>query len=334
MKRHVDHLHVKRLQVKRSQVKRNTDPTAWAALGAVLAGIGILALKYAAYLLTDSVALYSDALESIVNVVAAGLLLFVVRAAARPADLKHPFGHSKLEYLSAAIEGMLIVVAAWSIISYAAERLFVASAPQALGAGVLLIALASLANAGVAWHLVRTGRQYHSPALIADGKHLYSDVVSSLGVLVGVTLAWWTGWWWLDPLLAIIVALNIVRMGWQLLRDALGGLLDESLSEAEVSALRNAIQAVMTEAISEALEVHDLRTRRAGRVTFVNFHLIVPGSMPVARAHALCDQLEQAIIRTLGDTLVTIHVEPEYKAKHPTAYATTDSPAVMRWGQT
>ena len=257
MKRHTDQL----------QVKRNADPTRRAALWAVLAGVGILMLKYSAYLLTDSVALYSDALESIVNVVAAGLLLFVVRAAARPADLKHPFGHSKLEYLSAAIEGMLIVVAAWSIMHYAAERLFVASAPQALGAGVLLIVLASLANAGVAWYLVRTGRQYHSPALVADGKHLYSDVVSSLGVLVGVTLAWWSGWWWLDPLLAMIVALNIVRMGWQLLRDALGGLLDESLSEAEVRALRNAIQAVMTEATNEALEVHDLRTRRAGRMT-------------------------------------------------------------------
>jgi cation diffusion facilitator family transporter len=302
-------------------------------LVAVLAGVGILALKYGAYLLTGSVALYSDALESIVNVVAAGLLLFVVRAAARPADLKHPFGHSKLEYLSAAIEGMLIVVAAWSIIHYAAERLFVASAPQALGAGVLLIALASLANAAVAWYLVRTGQRYHSPALIADGKHLYSDVVSSLGVLLGVALAWWSGWWWLDPLLAIIVALNIVRMGWQLLRDALGGLLDESLSEAEVSKLRAAIQAVMCGALTEVLEVHDLRTRRAGRVTFVTFHLIVPGGMPVARAHALCDKLEQAVISTLGEALVTIHVEPEHKAKYAKARAALGSPAVMRLGQ-
>ena len=332
MKRHTEQRHTDHLQEK-----RHADPKERAALTAVLAGVGILALKYGAYLLTGSVALYSDALESIVNVVAAALLLFVVRAAARPADLQHPFGHSKLEYVSAAIEGMLIVVAAWSIMHYAAERLFVASAPQALGAGVLLVAVASLANAAVAWYLVHTGKHYHSPALIADGKHLYSDVVSSLGVLLGVLLAWWSGWWWLDPLLAIIVAFNIVRMGWQLLREALAGLLDESLCEAEVSKLRAAIQTVMTQALTEALEVHDLRTRSAGHITFVTFHLIVPGSMPVARAHTLCDQLEQAIVNTLGEALVTIHVEPEYKAKYAKDTSASSAirrlPAVMRLGQ-
>jgi cation diffusion facilitator family transporter len=227
----------------------------------------------------------------------------------------------------------LIVVAAWSIMHYAAGRFFVARPPHALGAGVLLIAVASLANAGLAWYLVRTGQRHHSPALIADGKHLYSDVVSSLGVLLGVALAWWSGWWWLDPLLAIIVAFNIVYMGWQLLRDALVGLLDESLSEGDVSKLRAAIQTVMAQALTEALEVHDLRTRQAGRVTFVTFHLIVPGGMPVARAHALCDQLEQAIINTLGEVLVTIHVEPENKAKYADVPAERGSPAVMRLGQ-
>ncbi len=279
---------------------------------AVGLGLIILVLKLIAYWLSGSVALLSDALESIVNVVAAIAVLITIREAAKPPDADHPFGHSKIEYLSAILEGILIVLAALLIGRQAWERFQQPSELKSLGIAALISLIASALNAGLAAFLVWVGRRERSPALLADGMHLWTDVVTSVGVLVGVGLAWLTGWWWLDPLLALLVAANILWVGWHLLRDSVGGLIDEGLPDTEVSQIQQAIE----QAMQGALEVHDLRTRRAGRHTFVTFHLVVPGHMPVSEAHDICDQLEVAIHEVVSGSFTTIHVEPEEKAHH------------------
>ncbi|MEM6427613.1 MAG: cation diffusion facilitator family transporter [Deinococcota bacterium] len=285
-----------------------------AALLAFSLGLLVLALKLLAYGLTGSVALLSDALESVINVVTALVALIAVRLAQRPADTTHPYGHSKIEYLSAVLEGVLIVLAALLIIQQASVGLVRSGEVDGVGLAALVSLGASAVNAALAALLTRVGRRERSPALTADGAHLWADVVTSLGVLAGVGLVQWTGWWLLDPLLALLVALNILRLGGKLLRDSVGGLLDESLPEAQQQRLQHLLnQHLHREAA--ALEVHDLRTRRAGRQTFVTFHLIVPGDLPVRDAHALCDRLESAIAQDLSGSFTTIHVEPEEKTK-------------------
>jgi cation diffusion facilitator family transporter len=288
---------------------------------AVSFGVVILALKLAAYLVTGSVALLSDALESLVNVVAAALALVASRAASRPADLKHPFGHSKFEYLSAVLEALLIIVAA-ALIAWQAVARFQAPQPvTGFGLAAVLALVASGLNGGLAAMLMRAGRTKRSPALTAEGVHLWTDVATTFGVLLGLLLARLTGWQLLDPLVALLVALNIVRVGWRLLRDSVGGLVDEGLPEHEIAQIEGAIRSHMI----GALEVHDLRTRRAGRSTFVTLHLIVPGAMSVEQAHTISDRLEAAVAGTIPGSKVTIHIEPEGKAKH--------LGAVVRMGQ-
>ncbi|MDT7919113.1 MAG: cation diffusion facilitator family transporter [Meiothermus sp.] len=294
-------------------------PTHALALSLVVAGV-VLGLKWLAYALTGSVALYSDALESIVNIVAAGSALIAVLVSRRPADSNHPYGHTKAEYFSAVLEGVLIVLAALAIVREAWPRLF---APQPIGGldtGLLISLGASTINAGLGWFLIRTGRKARSPAVVADGQHILADVLTSVGVLLGVGLAWLSGWWVLDPLLAIAVAFNILWVGWRLVRDSVGGLMDESVSEAELADIRNTLSYTLEGLASEGrvLEIHDLRTRRAGPRTFVEFHLVVPGHTSVEQAHQICDRLENALQASMDGVTATIHVEPDHKAKHST----------------
>lgn len=282
------------------------------ALGSIAVGVVVLGVKFLAYAVTGSVALYSDALESIVNVGAATAALVALRISARPADARHPFGHQKAEYFSAVLEGVLIVVAALSILREAYSGIL---APRPLDApvlGLLINGLGTAINAAWAAVLLRTGRRWRSPALVADGQHLFTDVLTSGGVLVGVVLVAVTGWLVLDPLIAALVALNILWTGWRLVRASVGGLMDEA-PPADVMA---EIRRIVAEQATGALEVHDLRTRHAGRVTFIEFHLVVPGDMKVAEAHDICDRIEAALEREVHDTEVSIHVEPEHKAKH------------------
>jgi len=282
------------------------------AAGSIAVGVVVLALKYVAYLLTGSIALYSDALESIINVVTAVVALLAVRTSAIPADANHPYGHHKVEYFSAVVVGVLIVVAALSIMR---EAYFGIMNPRPLAAsmaGLLINGLACVINAGWCWVLIRQGRRLRSPALVADGKHLLTDVVSSVGVLFGVMLAAITGWAILDPALAALVALNILWSGWSVMRESVGGLMDEAVPEKTLSRIREVISANA----GGALEAHDLRTRHAGKMTFVDFHLVVRGEMPVSCAHDICDRIERALRKEIEDALVTIHVEPEAKAKH------------------
>ena len=282
------------------------------AAGSIAVGILVLALKYLAYQLTGSIALYSDALESIINVVTAVAALFAVRTSAKPADTNHPYGHHKAEYFSAVMEGVLILVAALSILREAYHGVFAVQPLNLSWPGIVMNGLAGVINGGWCWVLIVQGRKYRSPALVADGRHLRTDVLTSAGVLVGLMLAALTGWAILDPILAGVVALNILWSGWRMLKESVGGLMDEAPPPHTVARIRDLIRANA----DGAIEAHDLRTRHAGRRIFIDFHLVVPGAMSVSRAHEICDRIEAAVRSDMGDTLITIHIEPEEKAKH------------------
>jgi cation diffusion facilitator family transporter len=288
------------------------DRASWAALGSIAVGLGVLALKLVAWRLTGSVALYSDALESIVNVAAAGAAFLALRVSAQPADPNHPYGHHKAEYFSAVVEGVLIVVAALSIMREAWHSFFEPRALVAPWTGLAVNGVASLVNAVWGWHLIRDGRRLRSPALLADGRHLMADVVTSVGVVLGLSLATVTGYAVLDPLLAGLVALNIIWSGAHLVRESVGGLMDEAAAPDVLARIRG----IIAEHAEGALEAHDVRTRHAGRVTFIDFHLVVPGDMRVAEAHAICDRIEEVLREEIPGAVVIIHVEPEEKAKH------------------
>ena len=281
------------------------------ATGSIFVGLAVLALKGFAWWITGSAALYSDALETVVNVAAAGLTLAALRFAARPADANHPYGHDKAEFFAAVLEGVLIVIAAVSILQHA---WFVWRHPAPIATplrGIALNALATLLNAGWAVVLLRAGREGHSPALGADARHLLTDVVTSFAVVAALFGAVLGGALWLDPVLAVAVALYVLFSGWRIIRSSVGGLMDEAPDPVVLERIR----ALVADHATGALEAHDLRTRTAGRLTFIEFHLVVPGAMRVDEAHAICDRIEEALRREMGSLVVTIHVEPEVKAK-------------------
>ncbi len=282
-----------------------------AALASAGVGLLVLALKFFAWWITGSLALYSDALESIINVVAAMTAFVALRVAAQPADQNHPYGHHKAEYFSAVIEGALIIVAAVVILRDAYDAIL---APKTLDApliGVAVNGLATVINLVWGMMLVRRGRDWRSPALVADGKHVLADVFTSGGVLIGLGLATATGWAILDPVIAAVVAVNILWSGGAMVRDSVNGLMDEAAPPEMVGQIRRLI----SEHGEGALEAHDVRTRHAGQVTFIDFHLVVPGEMTVAESHTICDRLEAAIEGAVEGAVVTIHVEPAEEAK-------------------
>lgn len=287
------------------------DRTQKAALISAGIGLAVTALKFHAAWLTGSLALYSDALESIINVVAAGGAFVALRVAARPADEDHPYGHHKAEFFSAVIEGALIVVAALVILR---DSYFGLLAPRALDAptvGLAVNFVATVINAVWAWALMRWGRRWRSPALIADARHVFADVVTSCGVLVGVGAVLMTGYPVLDPVVAGLVAMNILWSGFRMVRESVDGLMDRAAPPEMVCQIR----ALISQHGEGALEAHDVRTRSAGQATFIDFHLVVPGTMSVVESHAICDRLESALETTIPGAVVTIHVEPGEEAK-------------------
>ncbi len=290
-----------------------TDDRSRLALVSVVVGAVVLGLKFWAWWITGSVALLSDALESIVNVVASLLAVLALWVAAHPADARHPYGHHKAEYLSAVVEGVLIVIAAVVILREAALALMAERVLDAPWTGLAINGVAAVLNAVWAVVLLRAAQRFRSPALKADGWHLMADVVTSIGVIGGLAAATVTGWWWLDPLLAGIVALNILWLGWHLVRRSVQGLMDEA-ADAET---QDRIRTLIARTATGAIEAHDVRTRHAGRATFVEFHLVVPGEWTVAEAHEVCDRIEAALKAELEAAVITIHVEPEAKAKAP-----------------
>ncbi|MFM7692620.1 MAG: cation diffusion facilitator family transporter [Alphaproteobacteria bacterium] len=289
---------------------RHSNAAQLAALNVAIA-VAVLALKAVAWWVTGSVALYADALESIVNVAAASAALIAVRLSALPADANHPYGHSKVEYFSAVLEGALIIVAALLILHEAWAAFLAPRAPEQAGIGLAVSAVASGVNAAWALYLGRRSKALRSPALMADARHLWADVVTSVGVLIGVGLVVLTGILWLDPLLAALTAVNILISGGRLLRESVGGLMDEAVPPATMERIRR----IVAEQASGAIEAHDLRSRHAGRHTFLEFHLVVPGDMRVSESHEICDRIEAALKAELEGAIITIHVEPEGKAK-------------------
>lgn len=288
------------------------SPTLKLAVGSLLVGMAVLGLKGLAWWITGSVALFSDALESTVNLATAIAALVAIRVAARPADSNHPFGHHKAEFFSAVLEGVMIIVAALLILREAYAGF---TQPEVIDApleGLLINSAATALNGVWAWVLVGRGRRLKSPALVADGKHLWTDVLTSAGVAVGILAAVGTGWWLLDPAMATLVALNILWSGSKVVKESLSGLMDEAVPEQTLAAIRDVISAEA----GGAVEAHDLRTRHAGSATFIEFHLVVPGSMTVFDAHEICDRVEAALRAAVPDARITIHVEPEHKSKH------------------
>jgi len=283
---------------------RGLERYAWLSVGAALATI---ALKGAAWWLTGSVGLLSDALESLVNLAAALLALFMLRLAASPPDEEHQYGHSKAEYFSAGIEGALIVLAAFGIVAAAIPRLI---DPRPLDTPVLGLALsvaASAINLAVGLTLIRAGRRHESITLEADGRHLMTDVWTSAGVIAGVAMVFVTGWLRLDPLVALGVAAYIVWTGIGLVRRSVSGLLDAAISSEE----QNEIHKLFSEYSRRyGVSFHALRTRQAGARRFVSFHFLVPDAWTVSQAHRLCEEIEERIRMLVPNAAVFTHIEP------------------------
>lgn len=272
----------------------------------ILAAVLTLGIKMAAYWLTDSVSLLSDALESLVNLVAAVTAFACLWYSALPVDTTHTYGHEKIEFFSSGLEGALILVAAAGIAWYAFQRILDPHELNRLDLGTFLSLIASIINLFVARILIRVGRQTQSILLEADGQHLMTDVWTSLGVLVGLGLVHFTGWTILDPILALLVAANIVWTAVDLLIRSFHGLMDHALPESEQQQVRAAIEALL----SPGIFFHALRTRQAGPRKFVDFHLLVPGSWTVERAHSLGEQIEQAVRDAVPGAETTVHIEP------------------------
>lgn len=276
---------------------------AWLSIATALATI---LLKTGAWWLTGSVGLLSDALESVVNLAGALMALAMLSLAAVPADDDHSHGHGKAEYFSSAFEGFLILVAAACIAYASAQRLLSPQPLEAVGIGLLVSVVASLINLGTARILLRVGRKYRSITLEADAHHLLTDVWTSVGVIAGVGLVWLTGWLWLDPAIALLVAANIVWTGWRLLQRSAAGLMDVSIPAAELEV----IESILATYRRQGLDFHALRTRQAGIRAFVTVHVLVPGRWSVQEGHDWSERIEADIRRTLTHAHVTTHLEP------------------------
>jgi len=274
---------------------------------AIAAAVATILLKFVAYMLTGSVGLFSDALESVVNLIAAVVALFMITLAEKPADEEHAFGHHKAEYFSSAIEGGLIVLAAFSIIWSAIPRIIHPQPLENVGIGLLVAVGASGINLAVGLILIKNGRKNHSITLEADGKHLMTDVYTSVGVLLGIGLVRISGWLILDGIVAVGVALNILWTGYQLMRRSAMGLLDSSIPAVE----RNEIIKALDSLKIHHVDYHSLLTRQAGQRKFVAVHVLMPGEMTIQEGHNMVEKVEKDI-RDLFDAPVTVftHLEP------------------------
>ncbi len=278
---------------------------AWVSIGAAVTTI---ALKMGAYAITGSVGLLSDALESVVNLVAAIVALVALTIAARPPDRSHPFGHGKVEYFSAGAEGLMIVAAAGMIIWSAVDRLLNPRALEELGIGLAITVGATVINGVVGVLILRAGRRHRSITLVADGKHLLTDVWTSVGVVIGVGVVALTGWLPLDSLVAIAVAVNILWTGGRLVLHSTRGLMDHAMPEEDI--------ALITRCLREStsgepdVRIHGLRTRESGRERFVSMHVLVPGEWTVARGHDVLERIEHRLREELPGVMVHTHLEP------------------------
>jgi cation diffusion facilitator family transporter len=272
------------------------------SLGAAVVTIG---MKVAAYLMTGSVGLLSDAAETVINLVAAGVAFWMLTVASRPPDEEHAYGHTKAEYFSSGVESSLILVAAAAIAWAAWGRLWDPQRLENVGAGLAITLLATAINGGVAFVLLRAGRRLRSITLTADGHHLLADVWTSSGVVLGVVLVTLTGWLVLDPIIALLVAVNVTWTGFRLLNDSAHGLLDTALPQTD----QDIINKVIAPYQQDGIQFHARRTRAAGQRRFISMHVLVPGTWTVHRGHELCEQIERDIIAQLPKSTVFTHLE-------------------------
>lgn len=272
----------------------------------LVAALGTLGLKFWAYLITGSVAIFSDAAESFINLTAALLALVALEFASRPADATHTYGHEKAEYFSSGVEGTLIVAAAAGISYQAWSRLWNPIPLRGLPPGLVIAVAAAIVNFVVARALLLTARKYESITLEAHAQHLLTDVWTTAGVVAGLGAVMFLGWPWLDPIIALAVAINIVISGFGLLRRSFRGLMDYTLPPEEIRLL----QGILRRHGDVGVRYHKLRTRRAGARRFIDFHLLVPGERTVQETHDLCEKIEDEIHSALGETSITIHIEP------------------------
>jgi cation diffusion facilitator family transporter len=272
----------------------------------VAAAVLTIGMKAVAYAVTGSVGLFSDALESGVNLVAALTAAVSLWYAARPADPSHAFGHEKIEFFSSGLEGGLIALAGLGTVWYAIDRLIRPQPLESIGVGLLISVLAAGVNLFAAVVLLRAGRRHGSIVLEADGHHLLSDVLTTAGVLTGLALVWATGFTPLDPILAILVGLNILRTAYRLVRRSFDGLMDHALPAAQQDWIRSRVRS----ALPAGTDFHAVRTRQAGRRKFAELHLLVPGHTTVQAAHDLAHEVEQAVRKEMPELVLTIHTEP------------------------
>ncbi len=283
--------------------RSNLTKFAWLSIAAAIATIG---LKFTAYLLTGSVGLLSDAAESVVNLVAAIVALIALRVAAQPADAEHHFGHAKAEYFSAVVEGIMIFVAAIFIIYSAVQRFLDPQPIENVGIGLGVSVFASVINGLVAWKLINVGREERSITLTADGKHLLTDVWTSVGVVLGVMLVALTGWLRLDPIIAFLVGLNIIWTGYHLISQSVDGLMDRAFPTEDA----DAVVATLEEFATSEVHFHGVRTREAGHQRFISMHMLVPGDWSVQRGHDLAEQVEARLGERFEHVDVDVHIEP------------------------
>ena len=276
---------------------------AWLSIAAALATI---LLKGWAWWITGSVGLLSDALESFVNLAGAMMALAMLTLAAKPADDNHAHGHGKAEYFSSAFEGFFILVAAVAISYTAIERLLNPQPLEAVGIALVISVVASIINLATSRTLMKVGKKYKSITLEADAHHLMTDVWTSVGVIAGVGLVWLTGWLWFDPVIALLVALNILWTGWQLLQRSAAGLMDVSIPEDELQA----IDAILDNYRKHGLEFHALRTRQAGTRAFITVHVLVPGAWTIQHGHDWSERIEADIRLVVTHAHITTHLEP------------------------
>ena len=282
---------------------KSARPYTVLSIGAAIATIG---LKTGAYLLTGSVGLLSDAMESGVNLLAACVAFWALSVAAKPADEDHPFGHSKAEYFSSGLESAFILVAAGSIAIAAWSRLFDPQPIEKIEWGVMLAFLATVLNGVVAWILLKAGRRLRSITLRADAHHLFTDVWTSVGVIIGIILVKFTGWLILDPIIALLVAANIIWTGVNLFRETVSGLMDQAIPKQDLAIITNLFEPYE----AQKIRFHSLKTRISGTQRFISFHVLVPGQWTVSQGHDICENLEQAIAQSLPGARVSTHLEP------------------------
>jgi len=273
----------------------------------IMAAILTIALKASAYVYTGSIGLLSDALESVINLIAAFIALLMIKIAVQPPDDDHAFGHDKAEYFASGIEGTLIFIAAGGIVYTAVPRLFAPQPIENVGIGLIVSLLATLVNLIVGVFLTKIGKRNHSIALEADGRHLLTDVWTSVGVVFGVVIVGLTGWLVFDPIIALIVALNIIWTGYQLVKRSALGLMDTAVSPEVYEKIRQILDGYV---VKQGIDYHALRTRQSGARNFISVHILVPDEWTVQKGHDLTEEIEMEICRVVPESTVFTHLEP------------------------